>query len=163
MRFHLNWQSLFRLRWLVIATHLHSTDFQTWASQGVKNQKFKQHFSLIFHCFTVQPHLYRYFSFFFPSIKIPSKWKSWFTRRPHSGLKLLAQYEYRLIISTFIQIFWNLARVTTSIGTAFLHSRTFNISFTAFNTGSCKTTGLLRCWAVPLLHRQDVLKEFTAS
>lgn len=122
-----------------------------------------QHFSLVFHPFTVQSHLHRYLSYFFPSIETPSKWKFWFTRRLQYGLKLLAQYEYILIISTFVQIFWNLARVTTSIGTAFLHSRTFNISFTAFNTGSCKTTGLLRCWAVPLLHRQDVLKEFTAS
>lgn len=118
---------------------------------------------MAFHPVTLQPPLYRHLSFFLPPIKSPSKWKSWFTRRLHYGLKLLAQYEYILISCTFVQIFWNLACMTTSIGTAFLHSRTFNISFTAFNTGSCKTTGFFRCWAVPLLHRQDVLKEFTAS
>lgn len=131
--------------------------------RGKKNQKLEQHFSLTFHPFSVQPHVYRHLSFFFPSIQTPMKSKSWFSRRLYYGLRLLAQGEYILIISTFVQIFWNLACMTTSIGTALLHSRTFTISFTAFNTGSCKTAGLLRCWAVPLLHRQDVLKEFTAS
>lgn len=135
----------------------------TGFTRGKKIQKLEQHLSLAFHPFSAQPNLYRRLSFFFPSIQTPMKWKSWFSRRLYYGLKLLAQFEYILIISTFVQIFWNLARMTASIGTAFLHSRTFTISFTAFNTGSCKTTGLLRCWAVPLLHRQDVLKEFTAS
>lgn len=141
----------------------HTSTFHRFPDMEEKNQKFKQHFSMAFHPVTLQPPLYRHLSFFLPPIQTPSKWKSWFTRRLHYGLKLLAQYEYILISCTFVQIFWNLACMTTSIGTAFLHSRTFNISFTAFNTGSCKTTGFLRCWAVPLLHRQDVLKEFTAS
>lgn len=155
--------SLFCLRWFIITTCLHSTDFQTWASQGEKNSETWATFFSGFPPFQCPANLHKCLSFFFPSIQTPMKWKSCFSRRLSYGLKLLAQYEYILINSTFVQIFWNLARMTTSIGTAFLHSRTFAISFTTFNTGSCKTTGLLRCWAVPLLHRQDVLKEFTAS
>lgn len=132
--------------------------------QHKTKQKLKQHFSLAFYPFSVQLYLSQLPLFFFPPpIQTSVKGKSCFSRRCYCGLKLLVQYEYILIMSTFVQIFWNLARMTASIGTAFLHSGTFTISFTAFNTGSCKTTGLLRCWAVPLLHRQDVLKEFTAS
>jgi hypothetical protein len=53
--------------------------------------------------------------------------------------------------------------VSTSIRTTFLHPRTLIVNFTAFHTGSSKSTSFLGCRAIPLLHQEGVLEELTAS
>lgn len=64
---------------------------------------------------------------------------------------------------TFVQCLGHLARVPTSIRTAFFHPRALRVYLAAFNAGGGKPAGFLGGWAVPLLHGQDVLEELTAS